>query len=307
MLAAVFVWGDAAFPAEGADEVVAAVVADLQGDVEHGQGGVPQQLLAVLDADRGEQLGEGAAGGAFDEPRGVLGGIMQALRDAGERHAGCVILNVARDFDGGFGILLLAGGQLAKVHIAAQKQHENFGYDGVDQFVIIGLFFKNLAAELNKRKVQVEIVPGVKQQIVDAGFAVQTAHKKGTQQVISSQDAVEILPEGGTADQHVDDHTLVIDIQRMRYLWLNETKISLVEDGPVFTHLMDAFSFQDDEHFKEIMVMGDGRRVAVVLEDMNALPSVGGKEPVLKVFRRYRIRPFRYQEIIPAHLFAVDA
>ena len=306
MLAAVFVWGDAAFPAEGADEVVAAVVADLQGDVEHGQGGVPQQLLAVLDADRGEQLGEGAAGGAFDEPRGVLGGIMQALRDAGERHAGCVILNVARDFDGGFGILLLAGGQLAKVHIAAQKQHENFGYDGVDQFVIIGLFFKNLAAELNKRKVQVEIVPGVKQQIVDAGFAVQTAHKKGTQQVISSQDAVEILPEGGTADQHVDDDAFVVHVEGMGHFWLNKTQIARVQHGLTALHLMDTVPLQHIEQLKKIVMVGDRGRVAIVLEYLNALPAVGGKIPVLQIFGRDRVRPFRNQQVFPVHPFFVQ-
>ena len=87
---------------------------------------------------------------------------------------------------------------------------------------------------------------------------------------------------------------------------MDKAKIAGAEDGPVFSHLVDASALQHKEHLKEIMVMGNRRCVAVMLEDVDALLPIGGKEPILQVFRRNGLGPFRHQQVVPGDLLFVD-
>ena len=113
-----------------------------------------------------------------------------------------------------------------------------------------------------------------KQQIIDVRLVEQREHEEIGQQIIAPENAVNVLPAGRPPDQHVYDHALVIHIQRMRHFGLDQTQITGVQDRFVFAHLMDAVPLQHEKHLEEIVMVRNGWGIAVVLENVNALPSV---------------------------------
>ena len=71
----VFVWCQAVMLSERTDELVAAFVSYLNGNIQYVYRSIPQQLLCVLEADACQKLCEGAACGLFDQAGCMLRGV----------------------------------------------------------------------------------------------------------------------------------------------------------------------------------------------------------------------------------------
>ena len=244
LLMPVLTWRASRMLSEGADKMLAAVVAHLQGNVHHAERRIPQELLSVFHADAGEQLDEGLPGGALDQAGGIFRRVMKILRQPCQGHISGIGLKIAGQGGGDLRIRRLILRQFAGGHIAPEQQDKNPGDDGVDQHGVVGLLIEGLAAQVNKGIMQIGVILGVKQQVVDARFAVQGAHKEVGQHIVTLQDAVKILSKGGATDQHVDDHAFVIHIQGMGHLRLDQAQVSRVQHSGIFAHLVDAAPFQ---------------------------------------------------------------
>ena len=232
---------------EGPDKLIAALVAHLKRDVQHVHGGVSQELLGIFQPDAGQQLRKSLPGRVPDRAGGMLRRIMKGIREAGQRDIGGVILNIPDKTKGSVGIGRMISRKLTAFHVTAQFE---------------------------KSIIQIRIILRMKKQIINARFADQSRHEEIGQQIIAPENAVKVLPEGRPPDQHVYDHALVIHIQRMRHFGLDQTQITGVQDRFVFAHLMDAVPLQHEKHLEEIVMVRNGWGIAVVLENVNALPSV---------------------------------
>ena len=98
----------------------------------------------------------------------------------------------------------------------------------------------------------------------------------------------------------------VAHVQQVRHLGLDQAKVACVQHGAVFANPVGRVAFQYVKHLEEVVVVGQGGRVAVVLEYVDAVPLIRRKIPILQVFRRNGLGPFRHQQVVPGDLLFVD-
>ena len=82
---------------------------------------------------------------------------------------------------------------------------------------------------------------------------------------------------------------------------LNEAQIAGMQNGYILSDLMHAAAAEYKKHLEEVMMVRQCRCIAVMFKNMDPVPLIHGKVPVLQVFRRDRFDSFRNQQMLPIH------